>query len=378
MSWIEIDFNKIPRELLKGANIIYGAGGNGKRVYYKLKECNIPVKGFFDDDSSRWGEEVCDGKYIYSYAELKDMDGEDLHYILASVFIHEMEKRAETLGLKQLYGVNDLILSYNEEAFQISQYKGDQNYIKRQNEIRKYFNDEESLRYFDMMYETIMEGKALNRVKQIFCDEEIYFLEKLKAILQNCTFVDCGAFKGDTLSQFLDLYPDYKSIYCFEADKVNFNALQQYVDTIRKENIICENYALWNTETVIGMEGSGVCVKASENGTNLIHTITLDRYFKDIKVDYIKMDIEGAELNALKGGMNVIKRDRPVLAICIYHTMTDRLEIPEMLIDSLEEYEFLIRHHGYSYCDSVMYCIPMEKVKVNNVTGYRMENIHKM
>lgn len=60
MSWIEIDFNKIPRELLKGANIIYGAGGNGKRVYYKLKECNIPVKGFFDDDSSRWGEEVCD------------------------------------------------------------------------------------------------------------------------------------------------------------------------------------------------------------------------------------------------------------------------------------------------------------------------------
>lgn len=184
MSWIEIDFNKIPRELLKGANIIYGAGGNGKRVYYKLKECNIPVKGFFDDDSSRWGEEVCDGKYIYSYAELKDMDGEDLHYILASVFIHEMEKRAEALGLKQLYGVNDLILSYNEEAFQISQYKGDQNYIKRQNEIRKYFNDEESLRYFDMMYETIMEGKALNRVKQIFCDEEIYFLEKLKAILQ--------------------------------------------------------------------------------------------------------------------------------------------------------------------------------------------------
>lgn len=365
MSWIEINFNEIPQELLDGNNIIYGAGGNGKRVYYKLKEYKIPVKGFYDDDSSRWGEEVCDGKCIYSRAELDDMNKDRIHCILASVFINEMEKKADAMGVKLLYGVNDLILSYNEETFQIFQYKNDQNYIKRQNEIRKHFKDEESLRYFDMMYDTIIEGKALNSIMKIICREEIYFLDRFIQMLKDMTFVDCGAFKGDTLSRFITLEPDYNSVYCFEADKTNFDALQMFVNKIGKKNLICENYALWNTETVIGMEGSGVCAKVSEKGTTMIPAITLDRYFADIKVDYIKMDIEGAELNALKGGMKVIKRDRPILAVCIYHTMMDRIEVPELLINSLENYEFLIRHHGYSYCDSVMYCIPIEKGNAN-------------
>lgn len=361
MGWIEIDFKRIPNELLNGRNIIYGAGENGKRIYQQLKEYKVPVEGFYDDDTSRWNEEVCDGKYIYSYAELKDMDIDRTNYILASVFMSEMEKRAEELGFKHLYGVYNLILHYCETAYEIPKFKGNQNYLQRQNAIKKYINDEKSLKYFDVMYETIMEGKALHSIKNVFCPEDIYCLKRLKNILKSATFVDCGAFKGDTLSQFIEQFPDYKNIYCFEADKTNYNVLQKYVDSTEKEHIICENYALWNTETIIGMEGAGVSTRASEKSSNKIRTITIDKYFNDIKVDYIKMDIEGAELNALRGGMNVIKRDRPVLAICIYHSMNDRLEIPEMLVNSLEKYEFLIRHHGYTYCDSVLYGIPMEK-----------------
>lgn len=361
MSWIEIDFENIPNELLNGKNIIYGAGENGRRVYKQLKECKIPVEGFYDDDASRWNEEVCDGKYIYSYAQLKDMNIDSTNYILASVFMSEMEKRAEELGFNHLYGVYDLILYYCEMAYEIPKFKGNEDYIHRQNEIKRYICDEESLRYFDVMYDTIMEGKALHSIKNVFCTEDIYFLGRLKNILENAVFVDCGAFKGDTLSQFINHFPNYKDVYCFEADKTNYKALQKYVDSIEKDHIVCENYALWDTETMIGMEGTGVSTRASEKSSNRIQTITIDKYFDDIKVDYIKMDIEGAELNALKGGINVIKRDRPVLAICIYHTMNDRLEIPEMLIRSLENYQFLIRHHGYSYCDSVLYGIPREK-----------------
>lgn len=360
MSWIEIDLKKIPKELLYGDNIIYGAGQNGKRVYYQLKEYGVPVSGFYDDDSSRWGEEVCDGKFIYSSDKLAGL-GDNINCILASVFISEMEKRAGELGLLHLYGVYNLIMDYNEEVFQVAKYKGDQNYIRRQNEIRSCFSDKESLEYFDVMYKTVMAGKLLHDIKRIYCSEDIYFLDRLNSLLKNATFIDCGAFKGDTLIQFISKYPDYKSVYCFEADRTNYNALQECVHTIGKSGIVCENYALWDCETMIGMQGSGVNAKTSETDANMIPTMTIDKYFSDIKVDYIKMDIEGAELNALKGGMEVIKRDRPALAICIYHTMEDRLEIPAMLISVLENYDFFIRHHGYTYCDSVLYCVPMEK-----------------
>jgi len=363
MSWIEIDFSNISNELLTGKNIIYGAGENGKRVYRKLKECKIPIEGFYDDDVSRWGEEICDGKRIYSYEELKDKNIDDTNYILASVFISEMEKRAGELGFKRLYGVYNLILNYCEEAYKILEYKGNQHYLKRQDKLKKYINDEESLKYFDVMYETIVKGKALHNIKDIFCPEDIYFLTRIKDILRNAVFVDCGAFKGDTLAQFLNYFPDYKCVYCFEADRMNYAALQKYADSTGKSHIICENYALWNCETTIGLEGEGVSARTIEKSSNMIQTMTIDKYFNNVKVDFIKMDIEGAELNALEGGMNVIRRDRPVLAICIYHTMDDRLEIPEMLINLLEDYEFLIRHHGYSYCDSVLYGIPMEKRK---------------
>lgn len=185
------------------------------------------------------------------------MNIDSTNYILASVFMSEMEKRAEELGFRHLYGVYDLILHYCETAYKIPDYKGNQNYIDRQNEIKRYINDEESLRYFDVMQETIMEGKALHSIKNVFCEEDIYFLSGLKDMLENVTFVDCGAFKGDTLSQIVKYFPEYKKVYCFEADKTNYSALQKYVDSIEMDHIICENYALWDTETMIGMEGGG-------------------------------------------------------------------------------------------------------------------------
>lgn len=81
----------------------------------------------------------------------------------------------------------------------------------------------------------------------------------------------------------------------------------------------------------------------------VVETITIDEYFKEISLGFIKMDIEGAERRALQGGMRTIKRDRPILAISIYHSLDDIVEIPKMLMKELDNYKFIVRHHSYTY-----------------------------
>lgn len=86
-----------------------------------------------------------------------------------------------------------------------------------------------------------------------------------------------------------------------------------------------------------------------------IQVDTIDNLCGEEKVTLIKMDIEGSEQAALRGAVNVIKRDKPRLAICIYHTFEDLYEIPFMIKDMVPEYKIYIRHHAYSHCETVVY-----------------------
>jgi len=94
---------------------------------------------------------------------------------------------------------------------------------------------------------------------------------------------------------------------------------------------------------------------------HFIETISLDEYLKDEKekVTFIKMDIEGAELNALKGAERIIREQKPKLAICIYHKPEDVWEIPSLLLNFVSDYKFYIRHNTYSFLyDTTLYALP--------------------
>lgn len=88
--------------------------------------------------------------------------------------------------------------------------------------------------------------------------------------------------------------------------------------------------------------------------------ISLDKYFEDKSYNFVKMDIEGAEYPALCGGIETIKRDRPILAISIYHSLEDYYRIPNYLMQELNDYKFYIRHHSLILSETVLYAIPRE------------------
>ena len=81
----------------------------------------------------------------------------------------------------------------------------------------------------------------------------------------------------------------------------------------------------------------------------------------DENVTYVKMDIEGAELDSLYGMEKIIKRDKPTLAICVYHNNEDIIEIPEYISSIAPTYKMYLRHHNWSAAETVLYCVPTEK-----------------
>ena len=106
--------------------------------------------------------------------------------------------------------------------------------------------------------------------------------------------------------------------------------------------------------------------KCPENSPNwevrIVEVTTMDKFCRDRNVlpDFIKMDIEGAELSALKGGIETIKKCRPQLAISIYHSSEDFVNIPLYLKDNLKNYHYALGHYSPTLSETVLYAIPSE------------------
>lgn len=95
-----------------------------------------------------------------------------------------------------------------------------------------------------------------------------------------------------------------------------------------------------------------------EEGTNFVPVTTIDSVVSEKeKVTYIKMDVEGAELQSLKGAKETIMRDTPKLAICIYHRQDDLWKIPEYILSLNKKYRFYIRHYCSYYYETVLYAV---------------------
>jgi hypothetical protein len=92
-----------------------------------------------------------------------------------------------------------------------------------------------------------------------------------------------------------------------------------------------------------------------------IAAVALDEILPNIKIDFIKLDVEGAEAQVIDGARKMINRCRPVLAISLYHKPNDLWELPELLFDLCPGYDFYIRQHYFNSFESVLYAIPKSK-----------------
>lgn len=164
----------------------------------------------------------------------------------------------------------------------------------------------------------------------------------------NEVVVDLGAYTGDTIYSYLDMYGNdcYKKIYCYEITDDIYEFLK--VNTEKHSNIECRKKAVSDCAGKLYIQKSNVDASANtvaESGENWIEAVTIDEDIKE-PITLIKMDIEGFEQKALMGCKRHIVEDHPKLLLSVYHNHEDIWKIPRMIEEICPGYQFYLRNHG--------------------------------
>jgi FkbM family methyltransferase len=195
-----------------------------------------------------------------------------------------------------------------------------------------------------------------------------YFPHKLFSLLEDEVFVDCGAFDGDTIADFVrETDGHFQRVIALEPDSITYPHLQKRVDGLSgqiRNRIQLNCKAVGRQEGKLTFDSTGTVLSKIGSGSNEVEVVALDSALASLDPTYIKFDVEGFEPEALMGASQILSRSRPILAVSVYHQQDHLWSIP-LLLSSLVQtgYEFFLRPHGTEAWDLVCYAVPSERAK---------------
>lgn len=213
-----------------------------------------------------------------------------------------------------------------------------------------------------------------------------YFPPDIVSLTESEVIIDCGGYDGDTVRDLVAIAGDrFGKMIVFEADQQNFGRLKHFVETQSAPTVVAK---IDLHDAAVGRESvTARFINAGYDGSSLADTrsvspdldmkdelgkaaasvvevpcVALDDALANEKPTFIKMDIEGAELDALEGARMTIARHRPILAISAYHKQNHLWEIPLRIAGMTENYSFFLRRYNESLWDTVVYAVPQERL----------------
>ncbi len=258
-----------------------------------------------------------------------------------------VDKIGTEINSVKVYSIDELSDIYSE-IFVVISVKYETDAIK--NFLMLKGISEQNIIEFEKMYAEQLKGQYFDMEELPHCKEEV--------------FIDCGAYDGQSAVLFSKWCENkYKHIYCFEPDKDNLELCKRTL----KEQLVDTSYTIipkgaWKEDDILFFsQTADVASHICDDSENSVQVTSIDKEFDEKrkeKVTFIKMDIEGAELEALKGAENTIKKYTPKLAISIYHKPEDIFTIPSYILSINSDYVFYIRHYTFGICDTILYAIP--------------------
>lgn len=224
---------------------------------------------------------------------------------------------------------------------------------KRREEL--YLYAQRNIENLDILWNSLADDQSREALEEVFrcaVENDVYrkaegwqedkYWDCYKHI-PNEVWVNCGSAAGDTVLKYISKGFSYDKIYAFEGSKSEFVKLSKIL--LAKDNPkieLCNEY--------IGLNSS------AEN---------FDNRFFNIPVSLINMDIEGAEMGVLNGCQGIIRKWRPVIAVCAYHKVTDLLDIPTLIRNVADDYYIFFRKYkGYepnALNEFLYYAVPKER-----------------
>ena len=340
--------------------VLYGMGDGAEKIKSVLDEREIPVADFIASDGFVRGQSFL-GYRVKTLAEVEQEHGDDfLILVCFGSQIPEVMEHIQNVAEKhELYAPNVPVVG--DGVFYLEYAKANSDQLKK---VYKMLADEQSKKVFENVIRYKLSGD-INYLKECETPSDEKF--DLLNIGTEETVVDLGAYDGDTLVEFLNgTSMQFKKLYAMEPDHKNYRKLKRKLYMIGSALLEPYNAGAWDEDTTVTFNmraGRGSTAAGSSRPQRSVH-------FRDIKMmktdtmlrgdaaTYIKIDVEGAEENALRGAKETILNFRPKLNVAVYHRNEDMFKLPLLISELNRKYKFYLRHHPYvPDWDTNLYCV---------------------
>ena len=357
-------------EYLKTAGkpvVLYGTGDGADKVLARLAETGVPVSGIFASDEFVRGQQF-HGFTVRTYSELLALREKVIVLIaFASELPDVMERFYKLASVHETYAPHVPVFS-GEETVTAA-------WIKK----------------YERELQTVYERLADAVSRETFASVLNYKLSGRLSYLQACTtnrtedlrtifsfggeetYLDLGAYNGDTVQEFLQLTRGrYKKIVALEPDKKNFKKLTDFVRQNELKHITCLQAGVWNDCGSLELTGNGgrqstfweadrsgfatqplsqTCSMKKKIKKQQVTVVSVDAVLGNDRADYMKFDVEGVEKEALEGAAGHLVPDGngtlPKLLVAAYHHDEDLFALPLLLWKLQPEYKIYLRKHPY-------------------------------
>lgn len=313
--------------------VLYGTGNGADRVMDKLNSQNTQVSAVFAGDAFV-RDRSFRGFPVQRYEDVKAQFGAFIVLMCFGSNRDEVFENVKMISSEQEFLIPDVPV-YGDTIF-------DEVFFAAHKEelcwVLCRLEDETSRFVFENLIKFKLTGKP-EYLKKAESDEDF---QKIVALPPHPVIFDLGAYNGDTVREYISVFPDYKRIVAVEPDAVGFRKLNAAVentgDILTVNALVGEKIG---SAFVDGKKGRG---SHKSSAGREVPVITVDGLRAENIPDFIKMDIEGAELSALSGAENTIRNDKPCLQIAAYHRSEDLFTLPLKILELNPEYKVYLRH----------------------------------
>lgn len=354
----------------QGRVVLFGVGSVGTRALQELRKTGVEPLCLSDNDAARWGTEV-DGSVVLAPAEAAARYGADSLFLVtiwnAAHWFVETLAQLQALGCRAVSCYSPLFWRFPERFLPCLLNDLPHKLLQAASDVlqaESLWADEPSLNTYTALVRWYFTGDG--SVLPPRPKENTYFPSDLFTVTADEVLVDCGAFDGDTIRQMLQRAGSlFNAIHAVEADPLNLGKLDGNLRGLDAETglkIVVHRCAVGAQRSKVRFEITGsVDSKMCDSGGVEVDCVPIDELFTATRVTMIKMDIEGAEYEALIGASATLKRDGPILAVCVYHLQRDLWRLPLLVREMLPQHKLFLRAYEGDGFQTVLYAVPPER-----------------
>lgn len=330
--------------------VLYGMGDGAEKIKSVLDSMNIPVAEVMASDEFVRGHSFL-GYRVKKLSEIEEQYGDDFIILVCfgSQVPEVMEHIEEISRRHELYA--PCVPVVGDGLFNLEFAKEHRQELEK---VSRLLADEQSAKVLENVIRYKLSGNT-DYLRQCETPPEEKF--DLLNIGTEETYVDLGAYNGDTIVEFLnETSMQFRKIYAMEPDAKNYRKLKRRLYMIGSAMLEAYNCGAWNEDTsvIFSLKAGRSSRALPENTENLnparfreVKMMKVDTMLRGDAATYIKFDVEGSEEKALEGARDTIVNFTPRLNVALYHRNEDIFNLPLLVNSYSKKYKLYMRHHPY-------------------------------